>query len=118
MKEISLVVTHDGHGTVSRALWHGLPLLVMPMGRDQDDIALRVEAHGAGLVLPPDASETDIAAALNRLITGPHFAVAARRLGESIAGDIKAERLVGEMEEIVRVQRSTGRVAGEHLPQS
>ena len=45
MKEVSLVVTHGGHGTVSRALWHGLPLLVMPMGRDQDDIAVRVEAR-------------------------------------------------------------------------
>src|SRR5699024_853387 len=31
MKEVSLVVTHGGHGTVSRALLHGLPLLVMPM---------------------------------------------------------------------------------------
>jgi UDP:flavonoid glycosyltransferase YjiC (YdhE family) len=44
MKEVSLVVTHGGHGTVSRALSHGLPLLVMPMGRDQGDIAARVEA--------------------------------------------------------------------------
>jgi UDP:flavonoid glycosyltransferase YjiC (YdhE family) len=32
MREVSLVVTHGGHGTVSRALWRGLPLLVMPMG--------------------------------------------------------------------------------------
>src|SRR5262245_7596991 len=33
MKEVSLVVTHGGHGTVSRALYNGLPILVMPMGR-------------------------------------------------------------------------------------
>jgi UDP:flavonoid glycosyltransferase YjiC (YdhE family) len=52
MNKVSLVVRHGGHGTVSRALWHGLPLLVMPMGRDQYDMALRVEAHGAGLILP------------------------------------------------------------------
>jgi UDP:flavonoid glycosyltransferase YjiC (YdhE family) len=31
MKEVSLVVTHGGHGTVSRALHNGLPILVMPM---------------------------------------------------------------------------------------
>jgi UDP:flavonoid glycosyltransferase YjiC (YdhE family) len=36
MKEVSIVVTHGGHGTASRALWHGLPLLVIPMGRDQN----------------------------------------------------------------------------------
>jgi UDP:flavonoid glycosyltransferase YjiC (YdhE family) len=102
MREVSLVVTHGGHGTVSRALWHGLPLLVMPMGRDQDDIALRVEFHGAGLILPPTASETDIAAALNRLINEPHFRAAAQRLGAAIAGEIDAAPLVREMEEIVR----------------
>jgi MGT family glycosyltransferase len=101
MKEVSLVATHGGHGTVSRALWHGLPLLVMPMGRDQDDIALRVEVHGAGLILPPTASETEIAAALSRLIGEPHFRAAARRLRDSIASEIKAAHLVGEMEEIV-----------------
>lgn len=102
MREVSLVVTHGGHGTVSRALWHGLPLLVMPMGRDQDDIAMRVEFHGAGLVLPPAASETEIAAALNRLINEPHFRAAAQRLGAAIASEIDAGRLVSEMEEIVR----------------
>lgn len=102
MSEVSLVVTHGGHGTVSRALWHGLPLLVMPMGRDQNDIALRVEFHGAGLSLPPKASETEIAAALNRLINEPHFRAAARRLGAAIASEIDAARLVGEMEKIVQ----------------
>ena len=101
MKEVSLVVTHGGHGTVSRALWHGLPLLVMPMGRDQNDIALRVEANGVGLSLPSTAFETEIAGALNHLIKEPHFRVTARRLGDAIANDIKSERLVGEMEEIV-----------------
>ena len=102
MKEVSLVVTHGGHGTVSRALWHGLPLLVMPMGRDQNDIAARVEAHGVGLSLPSTASEAEIAGALNHLIKESHFRVAARRLGDAIASDIESERLVGEMEEIVR----------------
>src|SRR5262249_55486951 len=38
MRAASAVVTHGGHGTVMRALQHGLPLLVMPMGRDQHDI--------------------------------------------------------------------------------
>lgn len=112
MKEVTLVVTHGGHGTVSRALWRGLPLLIMPMGRDQDDIALRVETHGAGLTLPPTASETEIAAALSRLLSEPHFAVAARRLGEAIADDIKAGRIVLEMEEIVEARPSMRRPAG------
>lgn len=106
MKEVSLVVTHGGHGTVSRALRHGLPLLVMPMGRDQDDVALRVEAHGAGLILSPTAPEAKIVAVINRLIREPHFRVAARRLGEAIKAEIQSAGLVGEMEKIARTQAS------------
>jgi MGT family glycosyltransferase len=105
MKNVSLVVTHGGHGTVSRALCHGLPLLVMPMGRDQNDIALRVEAHGAGLILPAEASEPEIAAALGRLAKEPQFGIAARQLGDAITLEIKSEHLVSEMEEIVTAYR-------------
>jgi MGT family glycosyltransferase len=101
MKEVSLVVTHGGHGTVSRALFHGLPLLVMPMGRDQGDIAARVEACGVGLSLTPAAAETEIAAAINRLIEGPQFRAAARRLGTIIAAEVSKTSLVSELEQIV-----------------
>lgn len=104
MKDVSLAVTHGGHGTTSRALRYGLPLLVMPMGRDQDDIALRVEACGAGLVLPPTASETQIAAALDRLIKDPQFRNSAQRISEAMAAEIDKAGLVTEMEAIVREQ--------------
>jgi UDP:flavonoid glycosyltransferase YjiC (YdhE family) len=108
MKEVSVVVTHGGHGTVSRALFHGLPLLVMARGPETNDNAARVEAHGAGLVLPSTAPEKEIAAALNRLIREPHFRTAARRLGQMIADEVKSARLVGEMEEIAEASRASG----------
>jgi hypothetical protein len=73
------------------------------MGRDQHDIALLVEAHGAGLILPAAAAEVEIAAALGRLGREPQFGISARRLGEAISFTIKSERLVSEMEEIVKV---------------
>lgn len=100
MKEVSLVVTHGGHGTLCRALAHGLPLLVMPMGRDQNDNASRVEVHGAGLSLPPTAPEAEIAAALNRLLTERHFRVAARWLRKAIAPDLSSDALAREIEAI------------------
>jgi UDP:flavonoid glycosyltransferase YjiC (YdhE family) len=100
MQEISLVVTQGGHGTVSRALINGLPLLILPNGRDQGDNAIRVETAGAGLQLPSTAAATEIAAAVNRLVTEPHFRVAARRIGEGIKADIAASNLVREMEAI------------------
>src|SRR5262249_7524027 len=52
----ALTITHAGHGTVIRSLAHGVPLLCLPMGRDQDDNAVRVVARGAGLRLKPTAS--------------------------------------------------------------
>jgi len=102
MKEVSLVVTHGGHGTVSRALLHGLPLLVMPMGRDQGDVAARVEACGAGLSLAATAAESEVAAALNRLLEGSRFRAAARRLSRISAAEINRGSLVSELERMVR----------------
>jgi MGT family glycosyltransferase len=100
MREVSLVVTQGGHGTVNRALIHGLPLLVLPMARDQGDNATRVEAKGAGLQLQPTAPEADIAAAVNRLLREPLFRERARGLGKAIKADIDASPLVSEMEAI------------------
>jgi UDP:flavonoid glycosyltransferase YjiC (YdhE family) len=102
MKEASLVVSHGGHGTTSRSLAHGLPVLVMPFGRDQGDIAARVEARGVGLILPPTAADAEIATAMTRLIREPQFRIAARRFKDIIAAEVRGDPLVGEMEEIVR----------------
>jgi MGT family glycosyltransferase len=105
MQEVSLVISQGGHGTVNRALVNGVPLLVLPMGRDQGDNATRVEAKGAGLRLPPTASAEEIASAAARLILEPDFRLAARRLGDAIAADIRSSGLVGEMEAIAAMQK-------------
>jgi MGT family glycosyltransferase len=105
MQEVSLVISQGGHGTVNRALVKGVPLLILPMGRDQGDNAARVDSKGAGLRLPPTASETEIASAAARLIVEPDFRLAARRLGEAIKADIDRAGLVQEMEAIVAAHR-------------
>ena len=80
----SVVVTHGGHGTVVKGLAAGVPLLVLPMGRDQADNAARVTARGAGLRLKHGASSRRIAAAVQRLLNDDHFRAAARRMGAHI----------------------------------
>lgn len=100
MKEVSLVVTHAGHGTVARSLVNGVPLLMIPMGRDQEGNAIRVVARGAGLALSDSAAETEIAATIARLLGEPHFRAAAAQLGEAMAADLGSFALVEEMEEI------------------
>jgi MGT family glycosyltransferase len=96
--DAAAVVTHAGHGTVMRALVHGLPLLCLPMGRDQDDNAARVVAHGAGLRLRPSAKPRRIAAAVRRLLDEPAFRENARRIGRVVEEDVAADRAVHALE--------------------
>jgi MGT family glycosyltransferase len=99
MKEVSLVVTHGGHGTVTRSLVNGVPLLVIPMGRDQAGNAARIVARGAGLALTEEGATVEqIASAIGRLTSEPHFTAAAVRLGQAIAPDVTSPIFVGEME--------------------
>ena len=61
LRHASAVVTHAGHGTVLKALAAGVPVVALPLGRDQLDNAARVAHHGAGLKLKPKASPDAIA---------------------------------------------------------
>jgi MGT family glycosyltransferase len=51
--EVDVVVTHGGMGTVQRALAAGVPLVVVPWGRDQSETARRVVHCGAGTTVRP-----------------------------------------------------------------
>lgn len=93
-----VVVTHGGHGTVIRSLSAGVPLVVMPQGRDQADNAARVESRGAGVTVKSIASPTTIGAAVMRVLKHPGYREAAKRLGDSIRADAAADTLVRELE--------------------
>jgi MGT family glycosyltransferase len=45
-------VTHGGMGATQKALAHGVPVCVVPFGRDQFEVARRVEVAGCGSRLP------------------------------------------------------------------
>jgi MGT family glycosyltransferase len=115
MRDVSVMISQGGHGTVARSLVNGLPLLVLPMGRDQEANAARVEAKGAGLRLPPTASEAEIAAAVKRLIAEPQFKLAARRIGKAIMTDMDRSSLVDEMEAIAATSGAARRQARKPL---
>ncbi|HEX2091954.1 MAG TPA: glycosyltransferase [Longimicrobiaceae bacterium] len=48
------VVCHGGLGITQKALAAGVPVVAVPFGRDQFEVARRVEAAGAGVRLPND----------------------------------------------------------------
>jgi MGT family glycosyltransferase len=87
LADAAVFVTHAGHGSTLRPLMAEVPLLCLPMGRDQNDNAARVTARGAGLSLAADASPEAIAAAIRRLLDEPGFRAAAVALGSAIRAD-------------------------------
>ncbi|HWF32977.1 MAG TPA: nucleotide disphospho-sugar-binding domain-containing protein [Solirubrobacteraceae bacterium] len=53
LQRAACVVCHGGMGIVQKALAAGVPLVVVPAGRDQLETARRVEVAGAGVRLSP-----------------------------------------------------------------
>jgi MGT family glycosyltransferase len=79
LAEASVVVTHAGHGTVLKALSAGVPLVCIPMGRDQKDNSVRVLRLGAGVRLNAKSTPSQIAAAVSEVLRNAQYAAAARR---------------------------------------
>jgi UDP:flavonoid glycosyltransferase YjiC (YdhE family) len=105
LRHASAVVTHAGHGTVIKALAAGVPVVAIPLGRDQLDNAARVAHHGAGLRLKPKAGPETIARAVQRVLDEPSFAGAAQRMADAIAAEIAEDRAAAELEALA--ERST-----------
>jgi MGT family glycosyltransferase len=98
LRHASAVVTHAGHGTVIKALAAGVPVVALPLGRDQLDNAARVVHHGAGLRLKPNAKPEAIAKALRRVLDEPSFGASAERLAAAIAAETAEDRAIAELE--------------------
>jgi MGT family glycosyltransferase len=94
----SLVITHCGHGTTLKALAAGVPMVCIPMGRDQNDNAARVVHRGAGLRLSPKASPAAIAAAVGGILRDEKYRTAARSLGKAIEKECAEIDVVHELE--------------------
>ena len=67
LERAALLVSHAGHGTVMKALWHGRPMVLIPWNRDQPGVAARAEALGVAEVVPCEqATPETIGAAVKR----------------------------------------------------
>ncbi|GAA2720420.1 nucleotide disphospho-sugar-binding domain-containing protein [Cellulomonas aerilata] len=87
LREASVVVTHAGHGTVLKSLAAGVPVVCLPMGRDQRANAARVVRLGAGVRVSPRASADRVAAAVRQVLADPSFASAAARTAQVLASE-------------------------------
>jgi UDP:flavonoid glycosyltransferase YjiC (YdhE family) len=100
LRHAAAVITHGGHGTVVKALAAGVPMVLLPHGRDQGDTAVRVTERGAGIALERTTKPEAIAAAVREILQNPTFRASAQQLGESVRRDADDAALLRELEDI------------------
>jgi UDP:flavonoid glycosyltransferase YjiC (YdhE family) len=79
-----LAICGGGHGMVAKTLLAGVPLVVVPGGADQWEIANRVARQGSGRLVRPLTAEA-LVKAVDEVLTTPSYREAAQRAAASIA---------------------------------
>lgn len=101
LSRTSAVITHAGLSTVMSALANGVPLVCMPMGRDQSLNADRVVASGAGRQISSGSSVDVIRTAVEDVLEDSGFRHHARRMAEVIAGYGNGSKAASELEALL-----------------
>ncbi|MCU0759429.1 MAG: glycosyltransferase [Steroidobacteraceae bacterium] len=91
------VICQGGHGTVLRALLHGVPVLCIPTGRDNFDNARRLVQRDAGLRLRRGCSVRAIRRALDRLLHEPRWRTGAATLGAAVRSEADHGRRAADL---------------------
>ena len=100
LPHVDLVITHGGHGTVIRSLAAGVPVMVVPISRDQPDNAARVRAPRVGIKVSKRSSPEKFAAAVRRALADDAIRANAHRMAERLAPDVGAPKAIAALEEL------------------
>ncbi|EIV92601.1 glycosyltransferase [Frankia sp. QA3] len=98
LRDAALVITHGGHGTLVKAFAAGVPVVILPHGRDQADNAARVVHHGAGTSIARTAAPAKVADAVRRVLADPVYRLAAGRLGAALRHDADSGLLLAAID--------------------
>jgi UDP:flavonoid glycosyltransferase YjiC (YdhE family) len=79
-----LVICGGGHGLVTKALLAGVPMVVVPGGGDQWEIANRLVRQGSARMVRPLTAES-LVAAVDKVLSTPRYREAAGIAGASVA---------------------------------
>lgn len=92
LSHADLVICGGGHGMVSKTLLAGVPLVVVPGGGDQWEIANRVVRQGSARLVRPLTADT-LGAAVREVMSSPRYRDAARRAaatGAEVSDPVRA----------------------------
>lgn len=94
LRRAAVVVCGGGHGMLAKTLSAGVPVVVVPGGGDQWELANRAARQGSAVIVRP-ANAASVAEAIDKVLADPSYAAAAARA----AGTASA---VGDPVEICR----------------
>ncbi|MDI2124598.1 glycosyltransferase [Yinghuangia seranimata] len=114
LRHAAVTVTHAGHGTTVKSLAAGVPLVCVPLGRDQVEVAHHVETTGAGVTVGKKSSARAIARAVERVLNDPTFRQAAQRMADEIAAETRTDLAVAELEALAGVSEADEPSGQEH----
>jgi len=96
--KVDVVITHGGMGTTQRALAEGVPVCIIPWGRDQNETARRAEICGAGIIIPRNKLNS------NRIKSAVNEALSRKLKAERVAagflkagGTVRAVKLINKL---------------------
>ncbi|RJO74728.1 glycosyl transferase [Nocardia panacis] len=98
LRHASVVVGGGGHGLLAKALSHGVPVVTVPGGGDQWELANRAVRQGSSLLIRP-LTESAVRTAVLRMLAEPAFTAAARRAAESATEVADPVRICHEVRE-------------------
>ena len=85
LRNADLMICGSGHGIVAKTLLAGVPLVAVPGGGDQWEMANRVVRQGSAQLIRPLTAEA-LVAAVREVLSAPRYREAARAAGASVAG--------------------------------
>jgi len=108
----ALVVTHAGTGTLLSAFAAGVPVVCLPLGRDQPANARRVVELGLGCSLSPDSSPAELRAAIDEVLADQAIHRRTQQFAETMRGYRSAAGAVEALQRLVDASVSAGAVVG------
>lgn len=85
LQKSAILVSHAGHGIVSKALYYGVPMVLLPWDRDQPGVAARAERLGVAAVVPRTGfSREEVENAVAAILDNTERRAAAKRTAERL----------------------------------
>lgn len=97
-----LLITHAGHGTLMAGLSHGVPMICIPLGRDQPANAAQAAKLGAALVLDASASVEEIRVAVERGLSDGAMAARSREIAAAITAQTRLDVATSVLERLLK----------------